>query len=111
MKTPKRHHELTTMEHISTERVWDYSQEQVNSQRWKRKNRIKRLKHTISKLTYENAVFKQTFIQKRAFLKRLKAICREPNRSTLHRLAELDRELQMELMVTKDYERKEQNNA
>lgn len=49
MKTPKRHHELTTMEHISTERVWDHSQEQVNSQRWKRKNRIKQLKRTIQK--------------------------------------------------------------
>lgn len=51
MKTPKRHHELTTMEHISTERVWDYSQEQVNSQRWKRKNREAQYKHTIAKLT------------------------------------------------------------
>ena len=49
MKTPKRHHELTTMEHISTEKVWDYSQVQVNSQRWKRKNRIKQLKSTIKK--------------------------------------------------------------
>lgn len=78
------------------------------STRWKRKNRIKQLKNTISKLMFENAVFKQTFIQKRAFLKRLKAICREPNRSPLHRLAELDRELQIELMCTKDYERKEQ---
>lgn len=76
--------------------------------RWKRKNRFKRLKHTISKLAYENAVFKQTFIQKRAFLKRLKAICREPNRSPLHRLADIDRELQIELMATKDYDRKEQ---
>lgn len=54
MKTPKRHHELTTMEHISTERVWDYSQEQVNSQRWKRKNRIKQLKRTIERLRWEN---------------------------------------------------------
>lgn len=54
MKTPKRHHELTTMEHISTERVWDYSQEQVNAQRWKRKNRIKQLKHTIARLRWEN---------------------------------------------------------
>lgn len=52
MKTPKRHHELTTMEHISTEQVWDYSQEQVNSQRWKRKNRIKKYKNTISLLRY-----------------------------------------------------------
>ena len=54
MKTPKRHHELTTMEHISTERVWDYSQEQVNAQRWKRKNRIARLKDKIARLTTEN---------------------------------------------------------
>lgn len=52
MKNPKRHHELTTMEHISTERVWDHSQEQVNSQRWKRKNRIKQFKRTIQK--YKN---------------------------------------------------------
>lgn len=52
MKTPKRHHELTTMEHISTERVWDHSQEQVNSQRWKRKNRIKKYKNTISLLRH-----------------------------------------------------------
>ncbi len=76
--------------------------------RWTRKNRIKQLKHTIDKLSFENAVFKQTFIQNRAFLKRLKAICKEPNRSTLHRLADIDRELQMELMATKDYERKAQ---
>lgn len=49
MKTPKRHHKLTTMEHSCTEKVWDYSQEQVNSQRWKRKNRIKQLKRTLQK--------------------------------------------------------------
>ena len=54
MKTPKRHHELTTMEHDPSERVWDFSQEQVNAQRWKRKNRVKRLKHTIERLRWEN---------------------------------------------------------
>lgn len=41
------------MEHISTERVWDYSQEQVNTQRWKRKNRVKQLKNTIRKVREE----------------------------------------------------------
>ena len=46
------------MEHISTEKVWDYSQEQVNSQRWKRKNRIKQLKHTIARLAHENFLMK-----------------------------------------------------
>ena len=75
--------------------------------RWKRKNRIKQLKNTIAKLSFENNIFKQTFIQNRAFLKRLKAICREPNRSPLHRLTDIDRELQMKLIVTKDYKRKE----
>lgn len=42
------------MEHICTETVWDFSQEQVNEQRWKRKNRIARLKNKIARLTAEN---------------------------------------------------------
>ena len=58
MRTPKRHHELTTMVHISTERVWDYPQEHVNTQRWKRKNRIKQLKRTIERLRMENYFMK-----------------------------------------------------
>lgn len=57
MKTPKRHHELTTMEHDPSERVWDFSQEQVNAQRWKRKNRVKRLKCTIRKYKTGKGIF------------------------------------------------------
>ncbi len=49
MKTPERHYELTTMEHSACERVWDRPQEEVSAQRWKRKNRVKQLKHTIQK--------------------------------------------------------------
>lgn len=107
MKTPKRTPwQHTTQPCINADGELRCT---INEQaaRWKRKNRVKQLKNTISKLMYENAVFKQTFIQKRAFLKRLKVLCREPNRSPLHRLADLDRELQIELMATKDYERKE----
>lgn len=47
MKTPKRHYELTTMEHCATERVWDRPQEEVSAQRWKRKNRIAQLKRSL----------------------------------------------------------------
>lgn len=54
MKTPKRHHELSTLVHICTEKVWDFSQEQVNAQRWKRKNHIARLKNKIARLTAKN---------------------------------------------------------
>lgn len=50
MKTPKRHYELTTMEHAATERVWDRPQEEVSAQRWKRKNRVRQLKNTITNL-------------------------------------------------------------
>ena len=53
MKTPKRHFELTTMEHCATERVWDRPQEEVSAQRWKRKNRLKQLKLTIARLERE----------------------------------------------------------
>lgn len=107
MKTPKRYqNKPTPTMPEDSEPDW-YVLNQWCA-RAKRKNRIKQLKHTIDKLSFENNIFKQTFIQNRAFLKRLKAICREPNRSTLHRLTVIDRELQMELMVTKDYERKEQ---
>ena len=49
MKTPKRHYELTTMEHCATERVWDRPQEEVSAQRWKRKNRIAQLKRSLEK--------------------------------------------------------------
>lgn len=55
MKTPKRHIELTTFLLDGTERVWDYTQEQVSNQRWKRKNRTKQLKRTIARLTKEIA--------------------------------------------------------
>lgn len=54
MKTPKRHYDLTTMEHSAGERVWDRHQEEVSAQRWKRKNRIALLKRKIAKLTAEN---------------------------------------------------------
>ena len=47
MKTPKRHYELTTMEHCATERVWDRPQEEVSAQRWKRKNRVAQLKRSL----------------------------------------------------------------
>lgn len=52
MKTPKRHYELTTMEHCATERVWDRPQEEVSAQRWKRKNRVKQLKRSLEKYKY-----------------------------------------------------------
>ena len=52
MKPPKRHYELTTMEHCATERVWDRPQEEVSAQRWKRKNRVKQLKRSLEK--YKN---------------------------------------------------------
>lgn len=108
MKTPKRHYELTTMEHSACERVWDRPQEEVSAQRWKRKNRVKQLKHTIDKLTFENNIFKQTFIQNRKFLKELMSLIYEPNRSTTHRLADLAAKIRFKLMSLKDYERKEQ---
>lgn len=110
MKTPKRHHELTTMEHSCTEKVWDFSQEQVNAQRWKRKNRVKQLKRTIERLTYENRIFKETFKQNRAFLKELLAICKRPNSSTQHRLTDVYQQLSMQLMSLKNYDRKEQSH-
>lgn len=47
MKTPKRHYELTTMEHSAGERVWDRPQEEVSAQRWKRKNRVAQLKRSL----------------------------------------------------------------
>ena len=100
MKTPKRY--PATMSVYATR-----DELRQDRARWKRKNRVKQLKNTIAKLSFENNIFKQTFIQNRAFLKRLKAICREPNRSPLHRLTDIDRELQMKLIVTKDYKRKE----
>ena len=49
MKTPKRHYELTTMEHSACERVWDRPQEEVSAQRWKRKNKIAQLKRSLHK--------------------------------------------------------------
>lgn len=49
MKTPKRHYELTTMEHSSCKRIWDRNQEEVSAQRWKRKNRVKQLKKSLRK--------------------------------------------------------------
>lgn len=57
MKTPKRHYELTTMEHCATERVWDRAQELVSAQRWRRKNRVAQLKHTIARLNRELSIF------------------------------------------------------
>lgn len=108
MKTPKRTYSTCFLEWGDEFSGRLSSGQQRAYARWHRKNRVKQLKHTIAKLSFENNIFKQTFIQNRAFLKRLKAICREPNRSPLHRLADIDRELQMELMATKDYERKEQ---
>lgn len=51
MKTPKRHVELTTMIHDGMEMVWDNSQWNVSTQRWKRKNRVSQLKRTIARLT------------------------------------------------------------
>lgn len=53
MKTPKRHIELTTMTHDGLEMVWDNSQWNVSTQRWKRKNRVKQLKRTIARLEKE----------------------------------------------------------
>lgn len=53
MKTPKRHYELTTMEHSTWSRVWDRAQEHVSAQRWRRKNRIAQLKRTIARLERE----------------------------------------------------------
>ena len=53
MKTPKRHYDLTTMEHSASERVWDRPQEEVSAARWKRKNRVKQLKRTIARLKRE----------------------------------------------------------
>lgn len=47
MKTPKRHYELTTMEHSAGDRVWDRPQEEVSAQRWKRKNRTAQLKRSL----------------------------------------------------------------
>lgn len=47
MKTPKRHFELTTGLHVPTETMWDRPQEEVSSQRWKRKNKIKQLKRSL----------------------------------------------------------------
>lgn len=35
------------------DRVWDYTQEQVSTQRWKRKNRTAQYKLTIARLTKE----------------------------------------------------------
>lgn len=64
MKTPKRHYELTTMEHSACERVWDRTQEEVSAQRWKRKNRVKQLKRTIVKLSKENEHLKQVLAVK-----------------------------------------------
>ena len=58
MKTPKRHYELTTMEHSANERVRDRTQEEVSAQRWKRKNRVKQLKRTIARLRRENFYMK-----------------------------------------------------
>ena len=57
MKTPKRHYELTTMEHSTWSRVWDRAQEHVSAQRWRRKNRVAQLKHTIARLNRELAIF------------------------------------------------------
>lgn len=68
MKTPKRHHELTTMEHICTEKVWDFSQEHVNAQRWKRKNRVKQLKRTIAKYKNGEKIFHERSHLKSAYL-------------------------------------------
>ena len=79
--------------------------------RWKRKNRIKQLKSTIERLTYENRIFKETFMQNRAFLKELLTICKRPNSSTLHRLTDVYQQLSMQLMSLKNYDRKEQNNG
>lgn len=53
MKTPKRHIELTTMIHDGMEMVWDNSQWNISTQRWKRKNKIAQLKRTIARLTQE----------------------------------------------------------
>ena len=107
MKTPKRYQNKPTPT-MPEDSDPDWYVLNQWCARAKRKNRIKQLKNTIAKLSFENNIFKQTFIQNRAFFKRLKAICREPNRSTLHRLTDIDRELQIKLMATKDYERKEQ---
>lgn len=52
MKTPKRHYELTTMEHSTWSRVWDRAQEHVSAQRWRRKNRVKQLKRSLEKYKY-----------------------------------------------------------
>ena len=78
--------------------------------RWKRKNRVKQLKHTIDKLTFENNIFKQTFIQNRKFLKELMSLIYTPNRSTRQRLVDLATNIRFKLMSLKDYERKEQSN-
>jgi hypothetical protein len=77
------------------------------STRWKRKNRVKQLKRTIQRLTYENRIFKETFMQNRAFLKELLAICKRLNSSTLHRLTDVYQQLSMQLMSLKNYDRKE----
>lgn len=53
MKTPKRHHELVCTSHDPCERVWDRPQEEVSSQRWKRKNRIAQYKCTIARQAEE----------------------------------------------------------
>lgn len=76
--------------------------------RWKRKNRIKQLKRTIERLTYENRIFKETFIWNRSFLKELLAICKRPNSSTQHRLTDVYQQLSMKLLSLKNYDRKEQ---
>lgn len=110
MKTPKRHVELTTMLHDGLEMVWDNSQWNVSTQRWKRKNRSAQYKRTIAKLTFENNIFKQTFIQNRAFLKELMSLIYEPNRSITHRLADISAKIRFKLMSLKDYERKEQDS-
>ena len=106
MKTPKRktpHNEFTPRFY-----TWEGpNDDAMSAQRWHRKNRIKQLKHTIDKLTFENNIYKETFNQNRAFLKMLLALLREPKRDLVLRAADVDMQLRIKLMSLKEYDRKE----
>ena len=102
MKTPKRY-QNKPIPLMPEDNVPDYDRLEIWWQRAKRKNRVRQLKNTIGKMRHENAILKATVMQNRAFLQRLKAICREPNRSVLHRLTDVDMELKIQLMSLKEY--------
>lgn len=107
MKTTKRIYPCPDKEDFMEARQESVDWYRLVEARWKRKNRVKQLKRTIERLTYENRIFKETFIQNRAFLKELLAICKRPNSSTQHRLTDVYQQLYMQLLSLKNYDRKE----